>query len=79
MMNIKQLPNRLELSFWNVTIHLLSQSAWLRSMVPWLYRSIGLRWSAFSRAFELRLALLWAGAGLLLGFVGGVLVALPLY
>jgi hypothetical protein len=48
-------------------------------MVPWLYRSIGLRWSAFSRAFELRLALLWAGAGLLLGFVGGVLVALPLY
>jgi len=79
MMSIKQIPMRLELGFWNLTIHLLSQSALLRSLVPWFYRSVGLRWGAFRGDFDARRALLWAGAGLVLGFVGGFLAALPIF
>jgi hypothetical protein len=79
MMNIKQLPTRIEIGFWNLTIHLLSQSAWVRILVTWSYRNIGIRWDAFSRAFDAQRALFWAGVGLLLGFLGGFLAALPLY
>jgi hypothetical protein len=79
MMNIKQLPMRLELGFWNLTIHILSQSAWLRSLLPWFYRSVGQRWRVFCQAFDARRALLWAAAGLVLGFIGGFLAALPVF
>jgi hypothetical protein len=79
MIDIKQLPSRLELSFWNLTIHLLSQSAWLRSLVPWIYRRVGLRWSAFSRSFDIRRAFIWACAALAIGFFGGFLATLPLF
>lgn len=79
MMNIRQLPTRLELGFWNLTIHILSQSAWLRSLLPWFYRGLGQAWRAFGQAFDARRALLWAMAGFLLGFIGGFLAALPLF
>jgi hypothetical protein len=78
-MNIKQLPLRLELGFWNLTIYLLSQSRWLQNLLPWFYREITLRWRAFTRSFDARLALAWASAGLLLGFIGGFMAALPFF
>lgn len=38
MFTIRQISNRLEISFWSFTIRLLSESEFLRRLLPALYR-----------------------------------------
>ena len=69
MLNLKQLTNQLELSFWSHIIRLLSESRLLRRILPALY--------LFSRKEQyqptVRIALVCSLSGLLVGLVVGVL------
>ena len=69
MINLKQLTNQLELSFWSYTIRLLSESKALRRILPTLYM--------FSHLYKfqpfLRIAMVCSLTGFLVGLVVGVL------
>jgi hypothetical protein len=69
MQNIRQLTTRMELSFWSVTIPLLSESKLLRILLPALYR--------LSRKEQIsylaRVGLIWSLSGFLVGLVLGVI------
>ena len=75
-MNIKNISMRLELSFWNLAIDLLSESSAFQNFVTWVYRELTLPVLALSRSFNPKKALLLAAGGWLLGFMAGVLILL---
>lgn len=66
-MNIRSLPTNIEIAFWSVVISLLSDSEVIQDFVRKCYD-----WQASGRfTYYLRLALVFAVAGLLLGtFLG---------
>ena len=74
-MSLRQLSTRIELSFWQIAINLLSQSSMLQRLIRWFYLTL-LPFSAeFSKRFERRRVYRWAAAGLGLGFMLGFLIA----
>jgi hypothetical protein len=72
-MDLKQLSLRLEISFWNMAIELLSKSAFFRGLVRWVYRACSGDWLRSTEAFQPSRALIWALVGLALGFCAGLL------
>ena len=75
-MNIKNISMRLELSFWNFAIDLLSESTPFQNFVTWVYRELTLPVLDLSRSFNPRKALILAAGGWVLGFMAGVLILL---
>ncbi len=74
-MSLRQLSTRIELSFWQITIILLSQSSMLQRLIRWFYLDL-LPFSAeFSKRFDRRRVYRWAAAGLGMGFMLGFLIA----
>lgn len=71
-MNLKYLPVRLELSFWNFVINLLSESRGIRSLVAWIFSDHSSRLKAFIRTFQRNRALGWATSSLILFFLLGL-------
>ena len=69
MTNIKQITMQLELSFWSLTIRLLSESKLLHAILPTIASPF--RWRNFQPGF--RIALLCSLSGLLVGLIVGVL------
>lgn len=65
-MNLKYLPMRLELSFWNFVINLLSQSRGIRSLVAWIFSDHSTRLKSLFRTFQRNRALGWATSSLIL-------------
>ena len=74
-MSLRQISTRIELSFWQVAISLLSGSSFLQRLIRWFYLTF-LPFSAkFINRFERPQVYRWAGAGLGLGFIIGLMIA----
>jgi len=74
-MSLRQIPSRIELSFWQITISLLSQSSMLQRLIRWFYLDLMPFSAEFSKRFERRRVYRWAAAGLGMGFMLGFLIA----
>jgi len=66
MLNIRQLSKQLELSFWSITIRLLSESLFLRRSLPAIY--------ALSRKEKVVPVAQWVLLYSLSGFFAGVIM-----
>ena len=74
-MSLRQISTRIELSFWQVAIILLSEFSFLQRIIRWFYLTF-LPFSAkFINRFERPQVYRWAGAGLGLGFIIGLMIA----
>lgn len=69
MTNLKRVTMQLELSFWSLTIRLLSESRLLRALLPMTARLL----QSGSYQPGVRIILLCSGSGFLLGLILGVL------
>ena len=75
-MSLRQISSRLELSFWQVIICLLSESRTVQRLIKWAYTDIYPTTSAHDRQFDLKKLILWGAVGLGLGSLCGFLIAL---
>jgi len=75
-MSLRQLSNRIELSFWQIIISLLSDSQKLQRIVRWFYFDCQPAMSAFIQHFDRRQAIRWGAAGLGLGLIVGFLISI---
>lgn len=75
-MSLRQLSNRIELSFWQIIISLLSDSQKLQQMVRWFYLDCQPYLSTFFQNFDHRKAIRWGAAGLGLGLIAGFIISI---
>ena len=75
-MTIRQLSTRLEISFWQLVIQLLSESRTVQRMIAWVYHRGSPATARFINSLNAERALQWAAIGLALGFLAGLLAAL---
>lgn len=76
IMSLRQLSTRIELSFWQIVIGVLSESQSMQRLIRWLYLDLIPLAAAFIHQFNRRRVIRWAAAGLGLGFLAGLLIAL---
>ncbi|HSF83679.1 MAG TPA: hypothetical protein VLA49_20780 [Anaerolineales bacterium] len=70
-MNIKQIPARIEVSFWLAAITLMSESLFLQRCLRRIYHYK----LALERDYNYLRVLAWSAAGLLLGLIMGLVTA----
>lgn len=75
-MNLRQIPSRIELGFWQVTITLLSESILLQRFIRWFYLEFRPQIVAIISRFERQRLVRWAAAGLCMGLLFGFIVVL---
>lgn len=73
-MSLRQLSTRIELSFWQIVISLLSESRPLQRLVRWIYLDFHPKLVTFLQHFEKHRAIRWAAVGLGLGLLTGFLI-----
>ena len=76
LMSLKQLSIRLEVSFWQLVIQLLSESRVVQAMITWIYHHGVPDTTRFIQSIEIERALRWVAVGLALGFLTGLLSVL---
>jgi uncharacterized paraquat-inducible protein A len=76
LMSLKQLSIRLEVSFWQLVIQLLSESRAVQAIITWIYHHGVPATTGFFHNLEVERALRWAAVGLALGFLTGLLSVL---
>jgi hypothetical protein len=76
LMSFKQISTRLEISFWQLVIQLLSESYTIQEIIAWVYHRGSPGMARFVHRFDVEKALRWAAYGLALGFLIGFLSAL---
>lgn len=69
MINLRQFPQRLEISFWTALIHIMSKAP----DFSWFFLKAGDFAMVRTNLSALRQALFWSVAGLFLGFAFGLL------
>jgi len=75
-MSLRQLSTRIEVSFWQIIISLLSDSRLLQSFIRWVYLEFFPTLSAFIQHFNQQRVIRWAAAGLGLGLMPGFLITI---
>ena len=75
-MSLRQLSTRIEVSFWQIVIILLSESRLLQRLVRWVYLDFLPLLVAFLQHFEQQRVIRWAAAGLGLGLMTGFLISI---
>jgi hypothetical protein len=75
-MSLRQLSTRIELSFWQIVISLLSESQALQRLIRWAYLDLHPTLVTFLQHFEKQRAIRWAAAGLGLGLLTGILISI---
>jgi hypothetical protein len=75
-MSLKQFSIRLEISFWQFVIQILSQSHTVQGIIAWIYNRGLPRTLRFVHSINADRLLRWAAVGLLLGFLTGILSTL---
>jgi hypothetical protein len=75
-MSLRQLPSRIELTFWQIVINLLTQSPYLRRMIRWFYLELIPRSKVVLKHVELKRLLRWSATGLGLGILAGIMISL---
>jgi hypothetical protein len=74
-MSVKQISSRIELSFWQITISLLTQSSSFQKLVRWFYLIIMPKSGILFQNFDHHRVFRWAAVGLVLGLIIGFLIA----
>ena len=74
-MSLRQLTSRIELSFWQIVIGLLSESHSLQRLIRWFYLDFVPARADFFPQFARQRVIRWAAVGLGLGFVVGFLIS----
>ena len=75
-MSLRQLSTRIEVSFWQIIISLLSESRLLQLLVRWVYLELLPTLVAFLQHFNQQRVIRWAAAGLGIGLMTGVLITI---
>jgi len=75
-MSLRQLSTRIEVSFWQIIISLLSDSRLLQSFIRWIYLEFFPTLIAFIQHFNQQRVIRWAAAGLGLGLMTGFLITI---
>ncbi len=75
-MSVKNISTRIELSFWQIIISLLSQSKTFQKLVRWFYQNIMPKYGTFLHNLNRHRIFHWALIGLGFGFAIGFLIAL---
>lgn len=74
-MSFRYISTRIELSFWQFVVTVLSESKTIRQIVCWTYQYFLPRIEVISKRIERKRALRWAAAGLGLGLFTGILIS----
>jgi hypothetical protein len=75
-MSLKQFSIRLEISFWQIVIQLLSESHTVQRVIAWVC-NLGIPGTTrFFHCLDSERMLRWAAVGLLIGFLAGLLSTL---
>lgn len=72
-MSLKQFSIRVEVSFWQLVIQLLSESRTVQAIITWIYHRGLPATNLLTNNLEVERALQWAVVGLALGFLAGLL------
>ena len=75
-MSIRQLSSRIELSFWQIVIELLSESPKFQRLVKWSYLGLFPAAANLLNNMSRRRAIQWAAGGLGAGLMIGLIIAL---
>lgn len=75
-MTIRQISSRLEISFWQIFIGLLSESQPIRKSIRWLYLKFIPAVTDLFLQIDRKILLRWAVAGLGSGILAGFLISL---
>jgi hypothetical protein len=75
-MSLRQLSTRIEVSFWQFIISLLSDSRLLQNFIRWVYLEFFPTLIAFIQHFNQQRVIRWAAAGLGLGLMTGFLITI---
>ena len=75
-MSLKQISIRLELSFWQLVIILLSESRPVQLLITWIYQDLLPAWRQLVLTFDISRAFFWSAIGLALGVLVGLLTAI---
>jgi hypothetical protein len=75
-MSLRQISSRIELSFWQIIISLLSESRHLQRLVRWVYLEFLPVLEIFFENFDKKRAFLWAAGGVGFGLLTGLLISL---
>jgi hypothetical protein len=76
VMSLRQLSSRIELSFWQIVIDLLSESHSLQRLIRWFYLDFVPATADFFHQFDRQRVIRWSAFGIGLGFVVGFLISL---
>jgi hypothetical protein len=76
VMSLRQISTRIELSFWQIVICLLSESRTVQKLIKWAYRDLIPTTAAHSERLDQKRVLLWAAAGIGLGSLCGFFISL---
>jgi hypothetical protein len=74
-MSIRHLSSRIELSFWQIVIGLLSESQTLQRLIRWFCRSFLALIADAIQQIDRQRFIRWAAAGLGLGMIVGFLIS----
>lgn len=69
-MNIKQLHVQMEINFWSAVIPIMRDTPLLRRLIPEVFDMF----NGENLYTTLKQALIWAGTGIILGFITGLLI-----
>ena len=75
-MSLRHFSTRLEISFWQLIIQILSESRAVQRLIAWSYRCGTPAIARFLHGLDAEQLLQWAAIGLALGFLAGLLSGL---
>jgi hypothetical protein len=75
-MGLRQLPSRIELTFWQIVINLLSQSKLLQRLIRWFYLELMPHSKLFIQQIDLKRFVRWSATGLGLGIITGLVISI---
>lgn len=75
-MSLRHFSTRLEISFWQLVVQILSESRSVQRLLAWSYHFGSPAIARLLHSIDYERALQWAAIGLALGFLAGLLSAL---
>lgn len=75
-MIFRKIPSRIELTFWQIVINLLSQSLLIQRMFRWIYFVFFPIIKSFPKQIDIKRLFRWSATGLGIGIITGFVISL---
>lgn len=75
-MSLRQISTRLELSFWQIIIGLLTESKATQGLIKWVYFDLFPNSASHNQLINKRKLIIWAAVGLGMGSITGLLISI---